>query len=297
MKEMWSQRIGGAAAPDTPRGKTKNCVEMVFLQPAPGFTLPGKMGMDQGWCGEVEESCPLFTSKSPGAVPCLLAASWGTGPLKTHPGAWRLTPHVTPESKQAGLWWQRLPLLRVPLSTARKNIPWRSLRRLKPDATDNTEDAGWPAFQRCGGRSCDSQGNPGAAVLPAPRCRGQTPWLPCRPAPGKLCFLFLFCEPRTLSPSKNHRLQAGSLDSRPRTKELSSEAADMTGQNLACQQRARLSHAPYSSLPPGPSGRHSWYSLRIIRQERGHTGRRLGLPSMHTASELGGGEEGRPNWQ
>lgn len=180
---MWPQRIGGGAAPDTPRGKTRNCVEMVFLQLPPGFTLPGKMGMDQGWCGpvragtgEVEEACPLFTSKSPGAVPWLLAASWGTGPLKTHPGAWRLTPYVTPESKQAGPWWQRLPLLRVPLSTTRKNLTWRSLRRLKPDATDNTEDVGhapcWPAFGWRAGLSCDSQGIPGAAVLPAPRCPG-----------------------------------------------------------------------------------------------------------------------------
>lgn len=147
-KEYMAPKDRRRGCPRHTQGQTKNCVEMAFLQPPPGFTLPGKMGMDQGWCGpvragtgEAEESCPLFTSKSPGAVPWVLAASGGAGPLKTHPGAWRLTPYVTPESRQEGLWWQRLPLLRVPLSMARKDITGRSLRRLKPDATNNMEDA------------------------------------------------------------------------------------------------------------------------------------------------------------
>lgn len=133
--------------------------------------------------------------------------------------------------------------------------------------------------------------------------QGRTLWLPCRPALEKGSQR---SSASSSSSVKGDTIAIQEPQAPGRVPRLSSKdkegtlfpwQADMTGQNLACQQRARLSHVPYSSLPLRPSGTHSPYSLRIIRQERGHTSRGLGLPSMRTASELGGGEEGRPNWQ
>lgn len=90
-KEYMAPKDRRRGCPRHTQGQTKNCVEMAFLQPPPGFTLPGKMGMDRGavvpsaGTGEAEESCPLFTSESPGAVLWVLAASGGGGRTTENP--------------------------------------------------------------------------------------------------------------------------------------------------------------------------------------------------------------------
>lgn len=110
-----------------------------FYSPLPASTLStcGHRSPVRAGIGEEEEACPLFTSEPPQG--CTMAVSSQPGGRVTENS--RLTPCVTPEWRQAGLQWQGLPLFCVPLSTARKDTTWRSLRRLKPHALSDTEGA------------------------------------------------------------------------------------------------------------------------------------------------------------
>lgn len=115
--------------------------------------------------------------------------------------------------------------------------------------------------------------------------------------PEKPCFPFY--EPGTLSPSNNCRLQAGSPDLfKDKGGNSLPMAADMTGQNLACQWRARLCHVPLflsASRALGQTLLADCYRSMDTPAAGGGRGGGgvLSLPPMHIPSAVGWG---RPDW-